>query len=62
MKKIFTAIILFALAFTASAQTFSADQLEKYAKDKYGDNWTKAADNLHQGWLSTTRTDSTTRK
>lgn len=48
MKKIFTAIILFALALTASAQTFSADQLEKYAKDKYGDNWTKAADNLHQ--------------
>lgn len=48
MKKIFTAIILFALALTAGAQTFSADQLEKYAKDKYGDNWTKAADNLHQ--------------
>lgn len=48
MKKIFTAIILFALALTASAQTFSADQLEKYAKDKYGDNWIKAADNLHQ--------------
>lgn len=62
MKKIFTAIILFALALTAGAQTFSADQLEKYAKDKYGDNWTKALTTCIRRWLSTTRTDSTTRK
>lgn len=48
MKKLFASIILFAFALCVSAQTFSADQLEKYAKDKYGENWIKAADNLHK--------------
>ena len=46
MKKYLIALVLCVLTLTASAQVFTAEQIEKYAKDKYGDNWTEAAGNL----------------
>lgn len=49
MKKILTTFAGLLLAVMANAQTvFTADQIEKYAKEKYGDKWTKAAENLSQ--------------
>ena len=47
MKKIL--LMIFALLSTASicnAQILRAEELEKYAKEKFGDNWTDAAINL----------------
>lgn len=46
MKRTILSIAAILLALCANAQTFTADQLEKYAMDKYGSNWTKAAENL----------------
>ncbi len=46
MKKYLITLALCVLALTASAQVFTAEQIERYAKDKYGDNWTEAAGNL----------------
>ena len=46
MKKYLIALVLCVLALKASAQVFTAEQIERYAKDKYGDNWTEAAGNL----------------
>ena len=46
MKNLIAMITFGMLALTASAQTFTAEQIEKYAKDKYGDNWAEAAVNL----------------
>lgn len=48
MKQILTVISIWVFALTASAQVFTADQIEKYAKEKYGDNWTEAAVNLKE--------------
>lgn len=46
MRKIFfTAIMAFA-TLTANAQLMRTEELETYAKDKYGDKWTEAAENL----------------
>jgi hypothetical protein len=46
MKKIF--LMLFTALFTLSvnAQIMRADELEKYAKEKYGDKWEEAAQNI----------------
>ena len=38
MKKYLIALVLCVLALTASAQVFTAEQIERYAKDEYGDN------------------------
>ena len=38
MKKYLIALVLCVLALKASAQVFTAEQIERYAKDKYGDN------------------------
>lgn len=46
MKRTILSIATLLLTIGLNAQTFTADQLEKYAKDKYGSNWTKAAENL----------------
>ena len=46
MKKYLITLALCVFALTASAQVFTAEQIERYAKDKYGDNWTEAAGNL----------------
>lgn len=46
MKRIILSIATLLFAMSINAQTFTADQLEKYAKDKYGSNWAKAAENL----------------
>ncbi len=47
MKRLLTTFGCFVLAVIAHAQTiFTADQIEKYAKEKYGDKWMKAAENL----------------
>ncbi len=47
-KKKFLMSILLAFAFTvcANAQIMRAEELEKYAKEKYGDKWVDAAENL----------------
>lgn len=46
MKKLF--LLLSAIVFTvsASAQMMRAEELEKYAKEKYGDKWVEAAENI----------------
>lgn len=46
MKRTILFVVALTIAICASAQVFTADQIEKYAKDKYGDNWTEAAENL----------------
>lgn len=46
MKRFILSIGAILIALSMNAQTFTADQLEKYAKDKYGSNWAKAAENL----------------
>ena len=46
MKKILFLIVALICTITANAQLLRAEQLEKYAKEKYGDNWTNAAENL----------------
>lgn len=46
MKKFILSVYSLLIALSINAQTFTADQLEKYAKDKYGSNWIKAAENL----------------
>lgn len=47
MKKIFVSIVLVCFAvLTANAQMMRAEELEKYAKEKYGDKWVEAAENI----------------
>lgn len=49
MKKLIFTIFLFLTAVvSANAQILRADELEKYAKEKYGDNWVDAATTLGQ--------------
>ena len=53
MRKIFNwmfaAILTFCGAMTVQAQVMKAVDLEKYAKEKYGDKWLDAAKNLAEG-------------
>lgn len=47
MKRILLSLMVFFLAaMTASAQLMRAEELEKYAKEKYGDKWNEAAMNI----------------
>lgn len=47
MKKIFVLLcVLFFSVNMANAQILRADELEKYAKEKYGENWVDAATNI----------------
>ena len=47
MKKLFSAVLLALFACTTmNAQILRADELENYAKEKYGEKWVDAAANL----------------
>lgn len=46
MRKIFFAAIMAFATLTANAQLMRTEELETYAKDKYGDKWTETAGNL----------------
>ena len=47
MKKLFSAVLLALFACTTvNAQILRADELENYAKEKYGEKWVDAATNL----------------
>ena len=47
MKKLFSAVLLALVACTTvNAQILRADELENYAKEKYGEKWVDAATNL----------------
>lgn len=47
MKKfLFIVGMLLLTAFSAQAQILRAEELEEYAKEKYGEKWTEAAENL----------------
>ena len=47
-KKVLLSAILLVATLSASAQFMRSEELEAYAKEKYGDNWTEAAANLGQ--------------
>lgn len=46
MKKFLVLIAVCFLAISVNAQILRADELEKYAKEKYGEKWVDAASNL----------------
>lgn len=46
MKKVLFMLMLTFSYISANAQVMKAEELEKYAKEKYGDKWTEAAENL----------------
>lgn len=46
MKKILTCAILLLFTVVANAQIMRAEELEKYAKEKFGEKWVEAAENL----------------
>lgn len=46
MKKVFLSLICLFNVVSINAQFMRAEELEKYAVEKYGDNWNKAAENL----------------
>ena len=47
MKKVIMSLALLLTAvISANAQILRAEELEKYAKEKYGDKWVEAASNL----------------
>lgn len=46
MKKLLTLLLFTCYVFAANAQILRADELEEYAKEKYGDKWVDAAENL----------------
>ena len=46
MRRIFISALACVVAVCASAQMMRAEELEKYAVEKYGDKWTDAAENL----------------
>lgn len=46
MKKILLSFVLLIVAVAANAQILRTEELEKYAKEKYGDKWVDAASNL----------------
>ena len=49
MKKIFLSLVACCtLAISANAQIMRAEELESYAKEKYGEKWKEAAENLAQ--------------
>lgn len=47
MRKILLVLVMMlTTVVTMNAQILRADELEKYAKEKYGDKWVEAATNL----------------
>lgn len=46
MKKILILGTMFLVALVANAQLMETEELEKYAKEKFGDNWEQAAMNI----------------
>lgn len=46
MKRIIFSILVGFMTMSASAQLMRSEELEKYAKEKYGDKWGDAAENL----------------
>lgn len=46
MKKVLSIVFLLATTVIVNAQILRAEELEKYAKEQYGDKWTEAAQNL----------------
>ena len=46
MKKMFLCAVMLLLTIGVNAQIMRAEELEKYAKEKYGEKWNDAAKNL----------------
>lgn len=46
MRKLFFICLMFLSVTSINAQVMRAEELEKYAKEKYGEKWTEAAENL----------------
>lgn len=46
MKKLFLLFAMAMMTIAASAQVMRAEELEKYAKEKYGEKWTEAAQTI----------------
>ena len=46
MKKILFLLVGCLLSISLQAQVMRAEELEKYAKERYGEKWTEAAENL----------------
>ncbi len=46
MKRFFVSVLILMVAICINAQILRADELEKYAKEKYGDKWVEAAENI----------------
>ena len=49
MQWVMAATLVFRGATAAQAQALKAADLEKYAKEKYGDKWIDAAKNIAEG-------------
>jgi len=47
MKKVLLSILFVFITISANAQLMRTEELEKYAKEKYGEKWVDAAANLH---------------
>ena len=56
MKRIIFSILIGFMAISVSAQLMRSEELEKYAKEKFGDKWENAAANmaLNYHWIKTT--------
>lgn len=59
MKKVILSLLLFCMAVSAHAQFMRAEELEAYAKERYGERWIDAAGNL-AGSLSLDKNNSLT--
>lgn len=46
MKRIIFSILIGFMAISVSAQLMRSEELEKYAKEKFGDKWENAAANI----------------
>jgi hypothetical protein len=46
MKRFFVSVLMLMVVICINAQILRADELEKYAKEKYGDKWVEAAENI----------------
>lgn len=59
MQRVFLSLLLFCMAISAHAQFMRAEELEAYAKERYGERWVDAAANL-AGSLSLDKNNSLT--
>lgn len=46
VKFVFLIMLLLTASLSVNAQLMRAEELERYAKERYGDRWTDAAENL----------------